>query len=95
MGALMNPIQPGLRRISYDARSAAKVALIVQPGDTLAVSDGVADQLLRSSPQFKDTGATPAPSAEAAQDQDSSTTPVDESPAEPAKATRRTSSKKG
>lgn len=54
----MNPITPGLRRINYDARSAAKVQIVVQPGDVLEVSDDVADQLLRSSPQFKDA-ATP------------------------------------
>lgn len=45
--------QSGLRRIFYDARSAAKVELVVQPGDELEVSDDVAEQLLRSSAQFK------------------------------------------
>jgi hypothetical protein len=43
-----------LRNLHYDAKSAAKVALIVQPGDTLTVSEDVADQLIASSSQFKD-----------------------------------------
>lgn len=56
----LNPPTPGLtatksglRRIFYDARSAAKIALVVQPGDELEVSDDVAAQLLKASPQFK------------------------------------------
>jgi hypothetical protein len=49
----------GLRNINYDARSAAKVELRIPAGDTLHVSDDVAEQLLQSSTQFKDTAATP------------------------------------
>lgn len=44
---------PGLRTVRYDAQSAGKVSLIVQPGDTLIVSDDVAGQLVASSAQFK------------------------------------------
>jgi hypothetical protein len=51
---LTPPPSAGLRNLHYDAKSAAKVALIVQPGDTLTVSDDVADQLMASSSQFKD-----------------------------------------
>lgn len=54
----LNPIVPRLRRFHYDARSAAKVQLIVQPGDTLEVSDDVARQLERASQQFKDVTVT-------------------------------------
>lgn len=50
----LRPPTPGLRSLHYDARSAAKVELVIQPGDTLVVSDDVAAQLQRSSPQFKD-----------------------------------------
>jgi hypothetical protein len=50
----MNPITPGLRPIHYDARSAGKVTLVIQPGDKLEVSDDVASQLKAASPQFKD-----------------------------------------
>lgn len=68
----LNPPVPGLtapqsalRRISYDATSAAKVSLIVQPGDQLEVSDDVAAQLLAASGQFKDTDAAkPEPADE-------------------------------
>jgi hypothetical protein len=50
---------PGLRTLSYDARSPAKVTLVVQPGDRLDVSDDVAAQLQQQSAQFK----SPAPVA--------------------------------
>ena len=50
----LNPITTGLRNMHYDASSAAKVQIVVQPGDTLTVSDDVADQLVAASPQFKD-----------------------------------------
>ena len=50
--ALNLPV-PGLRPVHYNARSAAKVQLTVQPGDTLIVSDDVADQLVQGSAQFK------------------------------------------
>lgn len=49
----LNPPVPGLRPMHYDARSPAKVELVVQPGDTLVVSDEVAEQLERASAQFK------------------------------------------
>jgi len=49
----MNPVTPGLRPIKYDGRSAAKVSLVIQPGDDLEVSADVAGQLLATSPQFK------------------------------------------
>lgn len=57
----LNNISPGLRPIHYDAVSAAKVALVVQPDEELIVSDDIADQLLKSSGQFKDK---PRPAAE-------------------------------
>jgi hypothetical protein len=58
----MNPPVPGLRTIHYDARSAAKVNLSIHPGETLTVSDDVADQLTAASPQFKDAPkSTPEP----------------------------------
>lgn len=50
--ALKLPV-PGLRPVHYNARSAAKVQLTVQPGDTLIVSDDVAAQLAQGSAQFK------------------------------------------
>lgn len=61
----LNPPAAGLRRINYDARSAAKVQITVQPGDTLDVSADVADQLLRSSPQFKDADTSTSKDAAA------------------------------
>jgi len=58
---MKSPI-PGLNPIHYDARSAAKVQIVVQPGDTLFVSDDVAAQLQASSAQFKPSPeANPAP----------------------------------
>lgn len=49
----------GLRSIYYDATSAAKLSLIVQPGDRLEVSDDVAAQLLATSAQFKEPTEAP------------------------------------
>jgi hypothetical protein len=57
----LNPPIPGLRSIRYDARSAAKVQITVQPGDTMQVSDDVAEQLVAASAQFKT--ATPEEAA--------------------------------
>lgn len=61
------PPSAALRNLHYDAKSAAKVALIVQPGDTLTVSDDIADQLVAASSQFKvlddAPAAKPAPKA--------------------------------
>ena len=53
----LNPIDPKLRTIHHDAVSAAKVTVVVQPGAELTVPDDVADQLTKSSPQFKDKAA--------------------------------------
>jgi len=61
----MNPVIPGLRTIRYDARSPGKVDLVVQPGDTLTVSDDVATQLEAQSAQFK-LYETPTPDAKTA-----------------------------
>jgi hypothetical protein len=62
MGELMalKEIRPGLRPVWYNGVSAAKVFLVVQPGDELLVTDDVAGQLFRASAQFK---AGPAPAA--------------------------------
>ena len=50
----LNPINGGLRRLHYDAKSTAKVDLRIKPGDVLEVSDDVASQLMLQSAQFKD-----------------------------------------
>lgn len=86
----LNPIGGGLRHIHYDARSAAKVALVVQPGDELHVSDDVAAQLVAASPQFKDATATAG--------HESSDTPAENltPPADtPAPGSKRRASSKG
>ncbi|MEM9516035.1 MAG: hypothetical protein AAGA42_14380 [Actinomycetota bacterium] len=69
---LKEPI-PGLRSIHYDARSPAKVSVVVQPGDTLVVSDDVAVQLEKASQQFKPAADAIEPPVE------------DEQPKKPAK----------
>lgn len=94
----LNPITPGLRRIDYDARSAAKVQLTIQPGDTLAVSDDVAEQLLRESPQFKDADATQgqgAPAPDDDQDAEPAAVATDVDAGEAADPPKRRSSRKG
>lgn len=93
----LNTPAAGLRRINYDARSAAKVQIVVQPGDTLDVSDAVADQLLRSSPQFKDAATPPSKGAiadEAPTDPHAELDEADVSGGEPAPK-RRTAARKG
>jgi len=59
MGDLMalNPINPGLRPLWYDAKSPAKVQLVVARNDVLHVSDDVAAQLQAADPHFKDVPA--------------------------------------
>jgi hypothetical protein len=52
---------PGLKRLYYDARSPAKVHLVIQPGDTLEVSADVAAQLEQASGQFKTAVKKAAP----------------------------------
>lgn len=59
----LNPINPVLRSVRYDAVSAAKVELSVQPGEVLEVSDDIAGQLVAQSAQFK-TAADVAPEPE-------------------------------
>ncbi len=49
---LREPI-PGLRPITYDARSATKVTVTINPGDELEVPEHIAEQLTKTSPQFK------------------------------------------
>ncbi len=61
----MNPITPHLRSMTNQSRSTLRFGLVVQPGDTLAVSDDVAGQL---PVEFVDTPAEepPAPAKKAA-----------------------------
>lgn len=77
--ALKLPV-PGLRPVYYDARSAAKVQLTVQPGDTLIVSDDVAAQLEQGSAQFKVDKLPP-------EEPNPTPTPEPEKPVEPAATT--------
>jgi hypothetical protein len=56
----LNPINPVLRSMRYDAVSPAKVSLSVQPGEVLEVSDDIAGQLVAQSQQFK-LAPAPAP----------------------------------
>ena len=49
----MTPIRTGLRAIHNGSNSVAKADIRVQPGETLIVSDAVADQLQRDG-AFKD-----------------------------------------
>lgn len=81
----LTPPTAGLRRIRYDARSVAKVELRVQPGDTLEVPAGVAEQLLVASPQFRDVDAVPAARDEPAPATDA-VDPAPASDADPAPA---------
>lgn len=62
----LHPIHPGLRPIHYDAVSAAKVTIVVQPDDELVVSDDIAGQLLAASVQFKDRPKPPEAAKEPA-----------------------------
>lgn len=80
----LDPPIPGLRPLHYDARSPAKVQLIVQPGDELVVSDDVADQLQRQSLQFKSGDVMSVNEAREAADE-----PADEPAAAPAPRRRR------
>ena len=50
----LNPVVPRLRAIKHDAISASKVSLSVPAGDTLIVSDDVADQLVAAPRQFQE-----------------------------------------
>lgn len=66
----LNPPAAGLRRLHLNSKSAAKVALVVAPGDVLEVSDEVAAQLVRQGnfddgdPQFDPTFPAPEPEPE-------------------------------
>ena len=75
------PTRSGLRPIWLNAKSPAKVALIVAPGDELLVSDDVAAQLQAADSHFRDGPApvTPieaTPQAAAAETADDSDVPV-------------------
>lgn len=59
----LTPPTPGLRRIHNKSKHVAKVAVIVQPGDELEVSDDVALQLVAQTPVFAD-GPAPKPAPE-------------------------------
>jgi hypothetical protein len=48
-----------LRPVHYDARSVGKFQVVVNPGDTLVVSDEVAAQLVAQSGQIKEGVAPP------------------------------------
>lgn len=72
--------ESGLRSIYYDAVSPAKVALIVQPGDQLEVSDDVAAQLLAASPQFKTEQPAPPPAVEPDPADEVTSEPEDDTP---------------
>ena len=63
----LNPINPVLRSVRYDAVGPAKVTLSVQPGEVLEVSEDIADQLVAQSQQFKT--ADPAHVVEAEPDE--------------------------
>jgi hypothetical protein len=92
----LRTVVPGLRTVNYDARSAAKVSLVVQPGDTLIVSDDVADQLAASSAQFK-TEAPPEAAQEnedAPQSDEAETSEDGNAPAETPAATAKRATRK-
>lgn len=59
----LQPINPKLRRILHDGRRPAKVSIVIAADDELLVSDDVAAQLERHSPQFKRAGDDPDPAA--------------------------------
>lgn len=48
----MNPPQSGLRRLFNNSKRAAKVSVIVPPGDELEVSEDVAAQLTAADPHI-------------------------------------------
>ena len=50
----MNPPIPGLRPLWNKSNSVAKVALVVQPGDTMFVSDNLAAQLAADRQPFEE-----------------------------------------
>lgn len=76
----LTPPSPGLRRIHNKSKHVAKVAVIVQPGDELEVSDDVALQLVAQTPVFAD-GAAPVP----VEDVEAVPEPVEAAPVKPAR----------
>ena len=64
---MLKPVTAGLRALHYDSNQVAKVQIQVQPGDVLAVSEDLADQLQRADTHFKpvdDAGIGPRTGAE-------------------------------
>lgn len=56
----LKPPTPGLRRLFNGSNSTARVEILVPAGDTLEVSDVVAEQLAQRG-EFKEAAAAPAP----------------------------------
>ena len=84
----LTPPTPGLRRIHNKSKHVAKVALIVQPGDELEVSDDVALQIVAATPVFAD-GPAPRP-VEDVEVAEVSAAPVKKAAAKKAAAIQRT-----
>lgn len=61
----LNPLKPGLRVIN-DSRNAARVDVIVAPGEELEVSEELAAQLAEASPSIRPVKAKAAPVKKAA-----------------------------
>lgn len=74
----MNPITPGLRPLFNKSKQPAKVQIVVQPGDELAVSDDVAGQLGAEFAPVGDTSKEDAAAARAAAAGEAEAAPVGE-----------------
>lgn len=88
---MLKPIAGGLRPVHNNSKSVAKVAVTVQPGETLHVSDDIAGQLLDARAGFAEgEAADDAPTTEANHAVEMAVADV-ERPAKPVKATAKAS----
>lgn len=57
----LNPPTAGLRPLFNRSKQPAKVSIVIAPGEQLAVSDELAEQLIAASPAIADIAASDAP----------------------------------